>query len=425
MNRGYFERDPETPEHYWARYFGRCWYDANDIYALPDVEMCFKLKPNGLPLPVKIRLTGRLSKHDSDPFQERTFTPDDGDQWLHAKRVARVTGGFCTEVEEHFAGTHLNAEQFAIASYRNLKLNPVAALLLPHLKEVSLINHQADRVLIGDGEGYIPRATALTEKGLRQRTRDILGFQDWKGWEPMQPLSERHTYAHAEQLFWVVTGEYVDAFFHKRERLIKAYWHEIHCFSEDLVNHSVPVAFTSAQDTPGHEWESLKNRRFAYYCGQYRFDPKLERPHIDGKTRAMSRITAASSFDKAAPEDWQNLKDACRYAIMNATFMHTWINEHQYDDIGEVLYSSLGLRYGDGPDGIMAPESDDRISPDLKISTGMLWFSNFLSRTEYGFITRDPVHDVNPLFAQLLEAKREAFKKLDVDIDAIECSTNI
>lgn len=425
MNRGYFQQDSENPENYWVRYFGRCWYDANDIYASPDVDMCFKLKPSGLPVPVAIRLTGRLSKYDSNPCEQRTFTPDDGAQWMHAKRVARTAGSFCTEVEEHFAGTHLNAEQFAITSYRNLKLNPVAALLLPHLKEVSLINFQADKVLIGDAEGYIPRAAALTEKGLRQRTRDILGFQDWKGWEPMTPLSGRHAYAHAEHLFWQVTGEYVDVFFEKNERLIKKYWHEIHCFSEDLVNHSVPIAFTTAQDKPGDEWESLKNRRFAYYCGQYKFDPTLERPQIDGVTRAMSRITASSSFRKAAPEDWKNLKDACRYVIMNATFMHTWINEHQYDDVGEVLYSSLGLRYGDGPDGIMAPESDDRISPDLKTSTGMLWFSNFLSRTEYGFITREPVHDVNPLFAVLLELKRDAFKKLDVDIDAIECSTNI
>ena len=425
MNRGYFEQDPERPDLYWARYFGKCWYDANDTYALPDVDMCFELKPDKLPIPVEIQLTGRLSKHDSDPFQKRTFTPDDGDKWAYAKRIARVTGGFCTEVEEHYAGTHLNAEQFAIAAYRNLKLNPIAALLLPHLKEVSLINFQAASVLISDKDGYIPHATAVTERGLNQRTRDILGFQDWKGWKPMEPRNERHTYARAEQLFWQVTGEYVDAFFAKQEPQIRKHWHEIFCFSEDLVNHAVPVAFTSPQDTPGNEWESLRKRRFDYYCGQYRFDPGQSRPKIDGETRAMSRITEASSFDKAAPEDLQNLKDACRYAIMNATFMHTWINEHQYDDIGEVLYSSLGLRYGDGSDGIMAPESDYRISPDLKFSTGMLWFSNFLSRTEYGFITREPVHDVNPLFVQLLELKREKFNELDVDIDSIECSTNI
>lgn len=425
MNRGFFERDAENPDHHWVRYFGKGWYESNDVYALPDVDMCFELKPNGLPLPVEIQLTGCLSRHDNDPFQTRSFTPADGDKWMYAKRVARVTGGLCTEVEEHFAGTHLNAEQFAIAAYRNLRLNPVAALLLPHLKEVSLINHQADRLLISDEQGYIPRASALSQEGLNQRTRDILGVQDWKAWQPMEPLNDRHTYARAEQLFWDVTGEYVDRFFAKRTDMIKKYWHEIFCFSEDLVNHAVPVAFTAPEDAPAEKWESLKKRRFDYYCAQYRFDPKLERPQVDGETRALSRITTARSFDKADTEDWQNLKDACRYAIMTATFMHTWINEHQYDDIGEVLYSSLGLRFGDAPEGILAPENDYGICPDLKISSGMLWFSNLLSRTEYGFITRDPVHDVNPVFAQLLEANRADFKKLDVDVDAIECSTNI
>ena len=425
MNRGFFQRDPEHPHRYWVRYFGRCWYESNDVFALPDVHMCFELGENGLPKPVEIQLTGRLTKHDHDPFLKHSFTPDDGAKWLAAKRVARVTGGFCTEVEEHFAGTHLNAEQYALAAYRNLKLNPVAALLLPHLKEASLINHQANRVLISDKEGYIPRASALTEAGLTQRTRDILGFQDWKGFAPMEPLNDRHTYARGEKLFWDVTGEYVDQFFENREHLIKQYWNEIFCFSEDLVNHAVPIGFSAPEDTPDEKWESLKQQRFEYYCGQYRFDPNIKRPEIDGQVRAVSRITQAKTFDKAAPEDWQNLKDACRYAIMTATFMHTWINEHQYDDIGEVLYSSLGLRFGDGDEGIMAPENDPRISPDLRISSGMLWFSNFLSRTEYGFITRDPVHDVNPLFGHLLEAKRDEFNELDVDIDAIECSTNI
>lgn len=425
MNRGFFQKDPRKKGHYWVRYFGKCWYECNEKYALPDVHMCFALKPNGLPDPVEIRLTGCLSKDDHDPFETRTFTPSDGDKWLYAKRIARVTGGFCTEVEEHFAGTHLNAEQYAIAAYRNLKLSPIAALLLPHLKEVSLINHQANRVLISDAYGYIPRASAATEAHLLQRSRDVLAFQDWKGFEAMEPLTDRHTYARAEQLFWDVTGEYVDRFIEKRKDLIQQYWYEVYCFSEDLVNHALPLPFQTPQDKPTKKWDALKKKRFEYYCGQYRFDPKIKRPIIDGYERSVSRITTAKTFEEAGPEDWQNLKDACRYAIMIATFMHTWINEHQYDDIGEVLYSSLGLRYGDSPEGILAPENDYRISPDLENSSGMLWFSNFLSRTEYGFITRDPVHDVNPLFGKLLEAKREEFKSLDVDIDAIECSTNI
>ena len=36
-------------------------------------------------------------------------------------------------MEEHFPGTHLNTEQYAVAAYRNLRLNPVAGLLLPQV----------------------------------------------------------------------------------------------------------------------------------------------------------------------------------------------------------------------------------------------------------------------------------------------------
>lgn len=286
------------------------------------MDILFKLKKNGLPEPIEIHLTGQLSSHEHDPWKKRVYTPKDEPNWTYAKRVARVNGAFNTEVEEHFAGTHLNSEQFAVACYRNLKLNPVAALLMPHLKEVSLIDHAADKTLIG---GYIAAATALTKEGLEQRTRDIMGMQDWKGWTPMKPISEAHTCAKAEALFWGVVSDYVDRFFEDWKSEIEKNWFEIYCFSEDLVNHAVPVAFSAPQDAPpeGAKWKALAERRFNYYCQQYGFDPTLDRPVVNGERKAISRITTAKSFKEAGKDDWQNLKDACRYAIMMATYMHT------------------------------------------------------------------------------------------------------
>jgi hypothetical protein len=73
----------------------------------------------------------------------------------------------------------------------------------------------------------------------------------------------------------------------------------------------------------------------------------------------------------------------------------------------------------------MDPEDDFIIAPALTRSTQMLWFTNFLSRTEYGFITRNEEKDVNPLLISLLEEQRQAFQALGVDIDAIESRTNI
>jgi hypothetical protein len=424
MNRGSFVPDAARPGHYWIRYFGACWYDINNLYALPDVAILFKLKDDGLPIPLEIRLTGQLSRSDHDPFHTRVFCPADGDAWLQAKRVARVTGAFCTEVEEHFAGTHLNTEQYAVAAYRNLRLNPVAWLLLPHLKEVSRINHTADKELIG---GYIPTATALTRAGLQQRTRDILGLQDWRGWRPMEAISPAHTCAKAESLFWDVLGEYVDGFFRRHEDGIKRHWGEIQRFADDLVTHSVPVFLTAPRDAPPPDprYQELAAERLNYCSQQYGFDPHLPRETIHRELKTVSRITAACTYGAASPLDWQNLKDACRYIIMQGTYMHTWINEHQYDDLGEVRYSCGGLRFGDRPSGIMAPESDNDIAPDLTRSTQMVWFTNFLSRTEYGFITRNEERDVDPLLIRLLEERREEFKALEVDIDSIESRTNI
>jgi Lipoxygenase len=424
MNRGCFVPDETRPGHWWMRYFGVCWYERNDIYALPDVAILFTLKEDGLPIPCEIQLTGRLSREDKDPALTRIFTPADGAAWLQAKRVARVGGAFCTEVEEHFAGTHLNAEQYAVAAHRNLRLNPVACLLLPHLKEVSLIDHTADQNLIG---GYIPTATALTQDALVQRTRDIMGMQDWCHWKPMQPISYAHTCAKAEHLFWTMLREYVDEFFQENEAAIKEQWLEIYRFADDLTTRSAPVFLTAPKDAPPADpySQSLAAMRREYYAQQYSFDLNLPRETVSGELKAVSRITAADAWEKAAPEDWQRLKDACCYIIMQATYLHTWINEHQYDDLGEIRYSSGGLRFGEKPSGIMAPESDNDIAPDLTRSTQMLWFTNFLSRTEYGFITRNEEGDVNPRLIRRLEALREEFKALGVDIDAIESRTNI
>ena len=115
----------------------------------------------------------------------------------------------------------------------------------------------------------------------------------------------------------------------------------------------------------------------------------------------------------------------CCYVIITATFLHTWINEHQYEDIGEVLYSCLGLRFGDKEHGIMSPENDWSIAPDLTRSTQMMWFSNFLSRTEYGFIVKNEDGDMDPRLIEMFLAKKEEFEQYKVAIDQIESRTNI
>jgi hypothetical protein len=345
MNRGSFLPDKDEPNIYWIKYFGVCNYEHNNEYALPTTEIKFQITEQGFPRPLAIHLTGPTNAIDKNPWQKKICTPSNGEEWLFAKRIARVGGGFSTEVDEHFTSTHLNTEQYAIAAYRNFRNNPLACLLFPHLKEVALINHTADKIII---HGYIPSATALTEKGIHDRTRDILGMQDWKNWEPMKILSEQHNCAKADRLFWNLLVEYVDDFFSKNLTEIQRHWHEIYHFSNDLVNHAVPV-FLSDIDLNNlpPAGKKLAEDRFEYYSFQYGFDTKAERAVVNGELKTVSPITTATMFEDAPPGDLHNIKQACCYAIMMATYMHTWINEHQYDDMGEVLYNCGGLRFGD------------------------------------------------------------------------------
>jgi hypothetical protein len=422
MSMATFVPDTENSAHYWIKFFGAGLYEVNEEYAFPTAKIKFKLKEDGLPLPLEIRLIGPLNAINKDPYQEHVYTPEDGDKWLQAKRAARVTSGLCGEIDQHFAGTHLNTEQYAIAVHRNLRLNPVARLLMPHVKEVSLIDHSADKLLIND---YLPKATALTTKSLLKRAEELLGFQDWKGWRPMKPISEAHTYAKAESLFWNVLREWVDLFFNENELEIKKHWYEIYRFNQDLLKHSVPLySSTIDWDALSDKEKDFQKERIDYLSHQYRINLNDPREKINNKVKAISPITFSEDFDPNS-NDLQNLKDLCCFVIMTASFLHTWINEHQYDDIGEVKYACLGLRFGEMESGIMAPESDTRIAPDLTISTQMMWFSNFLSRTEYGFIVKNEDGDMDPRFIRMLLDKQEEFRKYDVEIDQIESRTNI
>jgi hypothetical protein len=422
-----FDRDPKNPDLYWVHHHWSSYEKTYHHYAMPDVDMWFELKEDGLPKPVKITLTGPLTAEEKDSKKKRTFTPEDGEKWLAAKRICRVSAGLYAELAHHFAGTHVNTEQYAIACFRNLRLNPISGLLKSFLRSVVLVNHTADRILIG--KGYITSACALTPKGIDQVVYNVMGTLDWKGFRPMQPISEAHTYAKAANLYWHVVYDFVDEFIehpHHKQRILD-HWFEIYCFSEDVVNHSVPAFLchylqNALLDGNG---KFKDDGSTDWYHQHHRMDLKDERPEVNGIKRAASRITDKKDGHQVTKADLEQLKQACTYMIYHATFGHTWSNSKQYDDIGEVLYCSLGLRFGNGPDGVMGPESDHSIAPDLTRSTQMMWWSNMLSRTGYGFIMANEEEDVPPQLREHLERHRQEFADLDLDIDIIQSRTNI
>jgi hypothetical protein len=420
--------DPENPDLYWLYYHWSS-YDHKSDYAFNDISMKFSINQQGYFLPESITLKGPTKPNESAQ-SKITLTPNDGPKWEAAKRVARVSGGILTEIDKHFTETHLNTEQYAIAAYRNIRRNPVGGILFPHLRSVVLINHTADQILIKEN-GYINRATALTPAGIHKRVSDVLGTLDWKNWKPIKPLSDKHRYAHAANLFYSVLVDYIDEFVETHEAEIVQEWHEIYSYSQDLVEHALEPFLCK------HLQKELqanpKNSKTAsppdWYTTENRMDLNLERPFIDDTYKAVSHITTKVALNKSNLEEYNSelhaLKKSCAYIIFNATFGHYWANSKQYDDIGEIRYASLGIRLGQEPDGILGDENDDSIAPDLTISTQMMWWSNMLSKTGYGYIMRNEQGDINPLLIQKLKEKEADFNALGIDIYNLQSETNI
>jgi CRP-like cAMP-binding protein len=411
-----FDRVPEHPEqlrvyHHWNS------YAQDGVHALPNVDMRFA--PYGdtitpVEITMHLREPGATAPHS--PTRRVTVHPDDGPLWLQAKRIARTSAALVAELDQHLVSTHLNVEQYAIPAYRNLRRNPLRLLLFPHLRDVAVSNRTADTLLLGPA-GFLVRGTALTEHGLVQRVQDVLGTLDWKDWAPQTPVCATHWAAHAGRLYWEVLGEYLEEFFGQHADGIAEHWIEIRRFSDDLVCHSVP-AFLCQFLRSTVEGRPPAER--AWFTTEERMNLSAPRPTVDGVARAVHPLTQQ---DTPSRDDWDALKQCCRYIIYHATFRHSWTNQRQYDDGGELRYATLSLRYG--PDGIFGSESDDAMLPPATQASELLWISYMLSHAVYGLIMRNEDRDIHPALLEQLERRRAAFAAFGLDVDTIQSRTNI
>ncbi|WP_257456451.1 lipoxygenase family protein [Archangium lipolyticum] len=409
------DRDPEVPgdPHAFRLYFPWNAYEQDGLHCLPDVDVRLRLV-EGRVLPVRIILGLREpgATAPGSPITRRTFTPEDGAGWEAAKRIARVSATLDTELGNHLGQCHFNVEQYAIAAHRNLRRNPLRWLLMPHLREVVLINHSANGFLVGP-TGYITRASALTERSVDARLLHLMGSYDWRGFAPAAPVCEGHRYARAAQLFWRVLGEHVDAFFAEHGGAVEAQWQEVRRFSDDLVAHSVPafVCRYLRARVPG------KDAPWFVRSERMDLDEKAAQP----PPKAVSAVTHT---DVPQPGELDALKQLCRYVIFFATFRHAWANNLQWEDAGEVLYSSLGLRWGKGG-GLPETEEDPDVAPPPDEATEMLWISWMLSKTNYGFLLANEEDDVHPRLVELLRAHAAEFAALGLDVRTISSRINI
>ena len=412
MTASIIDRHPQHPEQFWI-YLQWNSYEQNGEYALPNTDMRFELRDGEL-WPTQITLQVRdqgVARANAPLNSPQTFTPEAGEQWQAAKRIARVSAALSAELDAHLITTHLNVEQYALPLLRHVRRNPIRWLLFPHIREVTTANVSADRLLLGK-RGFIPRASALTHRAINKRIEQTLGMLDWQGWQPRAPLCAGHRYAHAAQLYWQVLVDYVDRFFAQHHAEIVAQWAEIYRFSEELVDHSVPVFLC------GYLRHALAQDD-GWFAGDERMAGVIERVR-GGATTAVSPITQSPIPDAA---DLANLKQACRYIIMHATFMHTWANNEQYADTGELRYSGIGLRWGDN--GYIALETDDSILPTPQIASDQLYTSRLLSSIRHGYLMRNEDRDINPLFLRLLREKTADFERLGFPITTIQSRINI
>lgn len=414
-----FDRWPDDNNTFWVHYHWSSYEHTNDEFIFPDVTCKFKLDPSQYLRPTEIVIRGALVKGEPESSR-RVLTPADGDKWQAAKRIARVQAALTAQVDKHYVGTHVNVEQYALPIHRNLQRNPIAALYYPHLKGITLINHTADKILVNPN-GYVPRTSALTGNGLAKRCVDTLGTLDWKNFRPLQPISEKHFYAKVANLYWDILHRFVGEYIEQHKDEIIEEWHEIYSFSQELVRHSVPLFLCNyLSGRQNAEGSSLGD----WYSNDGRMDLKVKRVSINGETKAVSPLTNFEVYDPQS-DDMDQLHQISTYIIYQASFGHFWSNFQQYDDIGELKYSTLGLGFGSGPDGALGPESDDAIAPSKELCIETMWWANMLSRTGYGFIMKNEDGDIHPRLIELMKEHEWEFEKYQFNIYDLQSRTNI
>ncbi len=415
MTVSVLDQNPDCPEEFW--YYNH-WnsYQQDGEYARPNVDIKFKLVDQNLvPSRISLSLLETDPDNGTNHVRKISFSPEDGEAWLQVKRHARVSANLAAEVDVHLTQTHLNIEQYALAFYRNVRLNPVRHLLFPHLKQTHLVTVEADQMLVGP-RGYLAYATGLTSDGLYARVAQVMGTLDWKNWYPMQPICEEHEYAKAGNLFWQVLCVWVERFFDRNHDEIVEHWREILRASQELVENSVPQYLCRYLQ---HNL-SAEPELPAWFTKDERMDLTTRELAINPDLKAISPIT-----ETRLPEDHdlENLKQVCRYVIYHATFKHSWSNKRQYDEGGELRFSGVGLRYSQS--GELAHEDDDSVIPPPILASFQLLISYILAHTDGGSITQNPDRDIHPEFIELLEAHRGQFADLGFNIDEIGVCANV
>ena len=134
----------------------------------------------------------------------------------------------------------------------------------------------------------------------------------------------------------------------------------------------------------------------------------------------LAKFRNCSNSDKPNETDIQNLKELCRYVIYHITLWHSWVNDSQADEGGEIFYSSLALR-----NGSFGSEDDPNIAPPILETTNLIYMVNVLTAIKYGYILKNEDDDIPEEFRNTLSSYKDQFADLNYDIGNIRALINI
>jgi linolenate 9R-lipoxygenase len=218
--------------------------------------------------------------------------------------------------------------------------------------------------LIKGPTGFIPEASSLDPTEVDQLLIEEIKTLNYHTWSPrVQALSDRisnNYFDRAALTMWSILTQYVGTFFRRHQAGIQAHWSEIEQMSADLVTHSI-----------------LK--------------PELGTLKIS---------------------DLADLQRLCVYVIYLSSFFHSWVNNKQYEDGGDISYAAIGLwdTYHPAYDPIVVTQRNGQ-------QVILLWT---LSHVRY-----NPIMDAGPAeLKDMLWMQRELIEP-GIPLDAIMMSTNI
>ncbi|NJK41460.1 MAG: hypothetical protein HC934_09115 [Acaryochloridaceae cyanobacterium SU_2_1] len=284
FNPGRLQRVQGQPWHYVIRYDARQYAvePAGILPSLIEARFCFcgqYLHPHS----IEFTLKGQTERQH----------PGDRD-WEWGKRLFRCVEFVFQEVQSHLGRSHMNMDQYAMAYYRNLVNNPLRLLLEPHLDGLLSINKLGARLIKGE-TGFIPEASALTPAEVNKVLLEEVSRLSYRGWSPrnraLPDAILNNFFDQAAIAFWDLLQTYVGQFLAAHQAGITTYWSEIMAMSADLVSHS------------------------------------LLKPELG----------------TLAVESLADLQQLCVYVIYHSSFYHSWVNNKQYEDGGDVSYATIGL----------------------------------------------------------------------------------